>query len=111
MEESYKFVSDVHQDVGFPNRKEVSQSLGSSDRKSVPYMTKYEKTKLVSARVQQLSHGAPPLTSVDGLDSDNQFFLHRVAEKEILEQKLPYIISRKFPNFVEYWSAQELQIL
>jgi DNA-directed RNA polymerase subunit K/omega len=111
MEDSYKFVSEVHLDVGFPDRKEVAQSLGNAERQSGPYLTKYEKTKLVSARVQQLSHGAPPLTSVSELDSESQFFLHKVAEKELLEQKLPYILSRKFPNFVEYWSAQELQVL
>jgi hypothetical protein len=42
------------------------------------------------------------------LTSDPRF-TEKVAEKEILEQKLPFIIHRRLPNGVsEYWSAMEL---
>jgi hypothetical protein len=37
---------------------------------------------------------------------------NNLAKKEILEQKLPFIIHRRLPNGVsEYWSATELSLI
>jgi len=43
--------------------------------------------------------------------SDPQF-VWKLAEKEIHEQKLPFIIHRRLPSGVsEYWSTNELSVI
>jgi hypothetical protein len=45
------------------------------------------------------------------LTSDPQF-IWKVAERELAEQKLPFIVHRRLPSGVsEYWSASELGII
>ena len=45
------------------------------------------------------------------LTSDPQF-VWKLAEKEIHEQKLPFIIHRRLPSGVsEYWSTTELSVI
>lgn len=112
MQEALDFVSQIHLDSKFPDRSDVAKTLGSKERQSLPYYTKYEYTKILSVRIHQLSCGATPMTSLDGMDQSSTDFLRLLATKEILEQKLPYIICRVFPDkTVEYWSTMELQVL
>jgi hypothetical protein len=43
--------------------------------------------------------------------SDSRF-VWKVAEREIYEKKLPFIIHRRFPDGrSEYWSTQELSVI
>jgi hypothetical protein len=46
------------------------------------------------------------------LRTDDPQFIWKLAKKEILEQKLPFIIHRRLPNGQsEYWSTMELSII
>jgi len=81
-------------------------------RVSLPYFTKYEYTTLLAVRQQQLAEGAAPLVPLAEFNREDPQFLKLVAEREILERKLPYMFQRTLPNgAVEYWAASELELL
>jgi hypothetical protein len=44
--------------------------------------------------------------------TSDPLFVWKVAEKEIYEKKLPFIIHRRLPDgHSEYWSAMELSVI
>ncbi|MBU1120634.1 MAG: DNA-directed RNA polymerase subunit K [archaeon] len=55
--------------------------------------TRFEKTRLISARALQLSLGAPPMISVPKGAS-----MIELATFEFEQKKLPLTILRKYPN-------------
>ena len=76
--------------------------------KSVPFITRYEKAKLIGERAAQLSAGATPLVEVD----ENIIDDYVIASKEFNEKKIPFIIKRPMPNGgCEYWRMEDLEIL
>ena len=76
--------------------------------KTLPILTKYEKTKIIGIRTKQLNNGCPPYISVDEKIINNYI----IAKMEVEEKKLPFIISRPIPNKnFEYWKLQDLEIL
>ena len=88
------------------------EDIGKEERITLPYYSKYEYTCLLGTRAQQLAEGSRPLSSTDGLRTDDPQFIWKLAKKEILEQKLPFIIHRRLPNGQsEYWSTMELSII
>ena len=111
--EEVRFTSRIiHPEVQAIQREEVQESLTKNPRITTPFYTKYEYTALVGTRAQQIAEGAKPLVSLDGMVTSSSRFVWEVAEKEVLEKKLPFIIHRRFPNGVsEYWSTNELSVI
>jgi len=98
----------IHPEVTSINREDIE----SANRITLPYYSKYEYTCLLGTRAQQLAEGSRPLVSTDGLRTEDPQFIWKLAKKEILEQKLPFIIHRRLPNGQsEYWSTMELSII
>ena len=56
-------------------------------------LTKYEMTLVLGIRAQQLSNGAPPMISTDGMFNEKE-----IALKELYSHKMPLIIKRKKPG-------------
>jgi DNA-directed RNA polymerase subunit K/omega len=56
-------------------------------------LTRFELTRVLSARSLQLSLGAPPLVK-----RTSELSMLEVAEKELEHKVLPLSILRKFPN-------------
>jgi DNA-directed RNA polymerase I, II, and III subunit RPABC2 len=110
--EQLRFNSRImHAEVQSVNRQSVVDSL-KGERVTEPFYTKYEYTTLVGTRAQQIAEGSKPLISLDGMITSDAQFVWNVAEKEVAQKKLPFIIHRRLPSGVsEYWSAQELDIL
>lgn len=80
-------------------------------RMSDPYFTKYEYTTLLACRAQQIAEGAIPLVPITEFNTNDPRFVWKVAEREILERKLPYIVKRKLPNGqIEFWPVSELEL-
>ena len=78
----------------FDDLKATYQSmLVRRDRKTIPILSKYERTRVVGERAIQISMGAPPLVEVGNLENPVD-----IAEKELREKKIPYIIKRVLPN-------------
>ena len=99
-----------HSEV-LPIMREDVQNALKEPRITMPYYTKYEWVTVMGMRVQQLKEGAKPLISLDGLVTSSPQFEYRVAEQEIVEQKLPFIIQRQVNNTSEYWSCSELSVI
>lgn len=98
----------LHPEVQVIHRENVDPR----NRSSLPYYTKYEYTALVGIRAQQIADGARPLVSLSGMDKTSTQFVTKLAQKEINEQVLPFIIHRRMPSGVsEYWSAKELSVM
>jgi DNA-directed RNA polymerase I, II, and III subunit RPABC2 len=80
--------------------------LTRRERKTIPILSKYERARVVGERAIQISMGAPPLVEVGNLENPVD-----IAEKELREKKIPYIIKRVLPNgLIELWSVDELRI-
>lgn len=76
--------------------------------KTIPLLTKYEKTKILGMRVKQLNSGANPYLTINEKIIDN----YLIAQMELEQKKLPFIIQRPLPNNnFEYWKLQDLDIL
>jgi DNA-directed RNA polymerase I, II, and III subunit RPABC2 len=94
----------------FIHRADVTKSQ-ETPRVTLPYFSKYEYTALLSMRTQQLYDGAPPLVPVQEFNRDDPRFFWKIAEREILERKLPFIMRRHLPDgSSEYWSVAELEL-
>ena len=73
-----------------------------------PWLTRFERARVIGTRATQLSHGAPPQINVpDGLIDSM-----KIAEIELENGQIPFIIRRPLPDGTsEYWPVNELQIL
>ena len=71
-------------------------------------MTKYEKTRVLGQRATQLDIGGKSLINVP----DNIINSYLIAEEELKQKKLPFIIKRPIPNGgFEYWDVNDLEQL
>ena len=70
-------------------------------------MSKYEKARILGLRICQLNEGSKPYIEVKNHKViDN----HVIAEKELHEKKLPFVIMRPLPNGQkEYWRLEDLK--
>ena len=72
---------------------------------SNPKMTKYEKTKIVGIRAQQLANGSKPRIKVPVHVTDTI----KIAELELENRRIPFIIKRSLPSgSIEYWKINDL---
>jgi DNA-directed RNA polymerase I, II, and III subunit RPABC2 len=74
--------------------------------RTIPYLTKYEKARVIGQRAKQLETGANPLVKVPESIIDGYI----IAELELREKKLPFIIRRPIPSGgCEYWNLRDLE--
>lgn len=75
---------------------------------TLPFITKYEKTRILGERSKQIAAGAQPLIPIDNTTIDS----YLIAEKEFNEKAIPFIIKRPLPSGgCEYWKLGDLEIL
>jgi DNA-directed RNA polymerase I, II, and III subunit RPABC2 len=76
--------------------------------KTVPYLTKYERARILGQRAKQIECGSKPFVKVP----ENIIESHIIAELELQEKKIPFIIRRPLPNGgSEYWNLKDLEII
>ncbi len=86
---------------------EGRKGKSKKDRITTPYMTKYERARVLGTRAMQISMNAPTLVAVE-----NETDPLKIAEKELRERKLPIMIRRYLPDgSYEDWGIDELIIL
>jgi DNA-directed RNA polymerase subunit K/omega len=74
--------------------------------KTLPYLTKYEKARILGQRAKQIETGAKPLVKVP----ENIIDAYVIAELELKEKKIPFIIKRPIPGGAfEYWRLNDLE--
>lgn len=111
MDELRKHSQEFHSEVKPVSREEVVEGI-ERQRVTLPYFSKYEFTALIAARAQQIAEGAKPLVSLEGIKASDPMFVWKVAQKELEQRKLPFLIHRQLPSGQsEYWSAMELELL
>jgi DNA-directed RNA polymerase I, II, and III subunit RPABC2 len=86
------------------NRKKYIIEKNYDLRATLPYLSKYEKARILGARALQISMGAPVMVDLseetDSLD---------IAAKELKERKIPITIRRYLPSGkFEDWYLNEL---
>ena len=76
--------------------------------RTIPYLTKYEKARIIGQRAKQIETGARPLVKIP----ENIVDSYIIAELELREKKIPFIIRRPIPGGAcEYWSLRDLEII
>ena len=76
--------------------------------KTIPYLTKYEKTRILGQRSKQIECGAKPLVKVP----ENIIDSYIIAELELQQKRIPFIIRRPLPNGgSEYWNLKDLEVI
>lgn len=73
---------------------------------TVPFLTKYERARILGQRAKQINSGAIPFIKVP----ENIIDGYIIAEMELKEKRIPFIIRRPLPNGgSEYWSLRDLE--
>ena len=76
--------------------------------KTIPILTKYEKTRILGQRAKQIETGAVTLVQVPPNIIDS----YLIAKLELAQGKIPFIIRRPLPNGgMEYWYVSDLEDL
>jgi DNA-directed RNA polymerase subunit K/omega len=80
------------------------------NHKTVPFLTLYEKTKVIGFRANQLAKGARPL--INKADYPHVIDVLEIARIELEQRRLPFILKRPLPDGTyEYWKLNDLMIL
>lgn len=75
--------------------------------RTIPYLTKYEKARILGQRAMQINSGAYPF--IDDVP-ENVIDGYIIAEMELKRKKIPFIIRRPLPNGgSEYWNLEDLE--
>ena len=76
--------------------------------RTMPFITKFEKARLLGERAKQINAGAQPTVKVDDEIIDG----YLIALMEYEEKKIPMILRRPLPNGgCEYWKLQDLELI
>jgi DNA-directed RNA polymerase I, II, and III subunit RPABC2 len=76
--------------------------------KTLPFVTRYEKARVLGERAKQINAGAKPFIEI----SDSLIDGYLIALKEFEQKKIPFIVRRPLPNGgSEYWRLRDLEIL
>jgi len=89
----------------FIGYNEIIDKNKNVKKKTVPFLNKFEKARLLGVRIQQLSAGAQPKISTDGFET-----IQDIVEEELRQRKIPLIIKRNLPNGdSEEWKLEEFE--
>ena len=113
-----EFLSDYHPESKQHNYDEIyalSKVVRDANgiiiddlHRTLPIMSKYEKTRILGQRAKQLNSGNKPFINVPKNVMDG----YLIAQEELRQKKLPFIIRRPLPNGgSEYWRIKDLELL
>ena len=112
-----QFLTDFHPEAVTHNYNEISnltKIVKNKDNiiidelhRTAPFLTKYEYTRVLGIRANQINAGAQPF-----IDANNIIDGSIIALKELMERKIPFIIRRPLPTGgSEYWNLKDLEII
>ncbi|WFD42604.1 subunit common to RNA polymerases I, II, and III [Malassezia psittaci] len=95
----------VHSSAGGAVLSETNgEARPNAERITTPYMTKYEKARILGTRALQISMNAPVLVPTEG-----EIDPLAIAQKELVAKKIPLLVRRYLPDgSFEDWSVAEL---
>ena len=111
-------ISEYHSEMLVHNYDEIdvlSRIIRNEDgviidplHKMLPFITKYEKARIIGERARQIDSGAKPFVSIDPDVIDG----YLIALKEYEAKKIPFILKRPLPSGrCEYWKFCDIEIL
>lgn len=111
-------IKEYHPEMIVHNRDEIKTSchiVRNSQgniidplHKTLPFVTSYERARVIGERAKQIEAGAKPFIEV----SSNMVDGYLIALKEFENKKIPFIIQRPLPNGTsEYWKLSDLEII
>ena len=113
-----KYLENVHPESLNQNYDEISAlarvardnsgTIIDELHRTVPWLTKYEKTRVLGQRIKQLNTGAEPFVKVSSNIIDNSI----IAQMELEQKKIPFIIRRPIPGGgSEFWRLKDLTVI
>ena len=117
--EKQSYINNFHQNMVEHNEEEIkalstvirdkNNNVIDNLHKTVPILSKYEKSRILGIRASQINNGAqilvkPKIKPFDG---------YLIAQQELEERKIPFIIKRPLPmgGGCEYWKLNDLEIV
>jgi len=112
------FITNFHPESKNHNYEEIkalsrvsrnsSGIVSDALHKTLPFLTKYEMTRVLGQRARQIDAGAKTFVVVPPNIMDGYF----IAQIELEQKKIPFIIKRPLPNgSFEYWNVNDLELL
>lgn len=75
----------------------------SKDKRTLPYINKYERAKILGIRAQQIAKGMKPLVNIT-----NKTNIYEIVEEEYKKKLIPLIVRRYLPdNTHEDWKLSD----
>ena len=113
-----KFLEDIHietKSVNYDEMIALARVVRDKTGKiidplhtTLPFLTKYEKARVIGARAEQLDRGGEAFIPLDESIINGR----TIALMEFEAKKIPFILARPLPNgSVEYWHLSDLEIL
>jgi DNA-directed RNA polymerase subunit K/omega len=88
--------------------RDSNNIIVDSLHKTIPFLTKYERARILGQRAKQIETGAKPFVNVP----ENVIDSHIIAELELKEKRIPFIIKRPIPGGAcEYWNLKDLEVI
>lgn len=111
-------ISEWHPELQFNNSDEIdilSRVVRDANgtiidplHKTIPFITRYERARILGERAKQINAGAQPFVDIDESIIDG----YLIALKEFEAKKIPFIIKRPLPSGgCEFWKFKDLEIL
>jgi DNA-directed RNA polymerase I, II, and III subunit RPABC2 len=112
------YILDFHPECSINNYDEISvltqvvrdkaNNIIDDLHKTIPFLTKYERTRVIGQRAKQISSGAKTFVKV----RENVIDGYLIAELELMQKRIPFIIRRPTPGGgCEYWNLKDLEIV
>ena len=114
----HNIIGDYHPELQQHNHDEI-ESLSVVARnaegiivdpfhRTLPFLTKYERARILGERARQLEAGAKPFLPVESGVIDS----YLIAVAELNQKKIPFIVKRPLLNGgCEYWRLKDLEFL
>jgi DNA-directed RNA polymerase I, II, and III subunit RPABC2 len=112
------YILNIHPECKIHNYDEISclaKIIYNNDgiivdplHRTIPILTKYERTRVLGQRAKQINSGAKPFVKVP----ENIIDGYLVAEIELSQKRIPFIIRRPIPSGgSEYWNLKDLELI
>jgi DNA-directed RNA polymerase I, II, and III subunit RPABC2 len=113
-----KIINDHHPELKTLNYEEIESlcvlikdekgNIIDPLHKTPPFLSRYERARVLGERAEQINHGAKPFIEIEPTMIDG----YLIALKELEQKKIPFIIQRPLPNGgCEYWKLHDLEQL
>jgi len=113
-----KIISEFHPELQAHNYDEIeilsrivrdeNGNIIDPLHKTLPFITKYEKARIIGERSKQIDAGAEPMVEIE----PNMIDGYLITLKEYEAKAIPFIIQRPIPSGAsEYWKFSDLEIL